>query len=230
MLTANGRWLIPVAGMNGLKGFEVTNFTISLEPDENGNNMNGTVSIPNPSDLTVVLGNLTQNVMVDGDKIGEAYLDNVVIRPGDNHFNMTSRTDQAAVIALLTTRFQDGMLPVQIVGNYTIYNGEHLPYYEAAFAAHEMETTLDVGQALAGLGLPLSALTGGGGSGDEDSGDSSSSTPSSSTTTTSSSSETAQAEAFGAPASSTEAPEFGAAASSSAAEADALLLPTETNA
>lgn len=40
-------------GMNGLKGFELQDIMISLIPGKDGTNMNGSVSIPNPSVITV---------------------------------------------------------------------------------------------------------------------------------------------------------------------------------
>lgn len=39
--------------MNGLKGFELQDIMISLIPAKDGTNMNGSVSIPNPSVITV---------------------------------------------------------------------------------------------------------------------------------------------------------------------------------
>lgn len=39
--------------MNGLKGFELQDIMISLTAASDGTNMNGSVSIPNPSVVTV---------------------------------------------------------------------------------------------------------------------------------------------------------------------------------
>jgi hypothetical protein len=39
--------------MNGLKGFELQDIMISLIPAKDGTNMNGSVSIPNTSVITV---------------------------------------------------------------------------------------------------------------------------------------------------------------------------------
>lgn len=41
------------AGLSGLKGFALSNVTISAAPGADGTNMNGTINIPNPSVVTV---------------------------------------------------------------------------------------------------------------------------------------------------------------------------------
>ena len=40
-------------GLNKLTGFNVTNFTIELNPEPDGTNMVGTVYIPNPTVMTI---------------------------------------------------------------------------------------------------------------------------------------------------------------------------------
>lgn len=42
-----------VAGLDGLKGFTLSNVTISAAPGPDGTNMNGTINLPNPSVITV---------------------------------------------------------------------------------------------------------------------------------------------------------------------------------
>jgi len=151
------------AGLNKLRGFRVAGFNITLTAMPGQPNMFGTAFIPNPSPQTLTVGNVTQDLFVGGTPIGNTTIENLVLRPGDNYVPITSITDQAAVIGLLTTRFQTGILPVDIRGRTVVYNGQRLPYFERAFATTPLSTSMDIGAALEKIGLDVSALTGGGG-------------------------------------------------------------------
>ncbi|KAF2099372.1 hypothetical protein NA57DRAFT_55343 [Rhizodiscina lignyota] len=198
-------------GLNGLKGFKVQTFNISLEPLSDGSNIQGSVFIPNPSVLTITMGNVTLNLAVDKTPIGTSTIQNVVLKPGDNVLPMRGISDQAAVLNLITSKYKDGILPVNITGNSSVYNGQHLPYYEAALQSNVMNTQLDVGKALAQIGINISSLTGG-------TGGSSDSQPSSAAASSSAGSSSSS------PPSSSAAPASGSSASSSSA-----LLPADTS-
>ena len=77
---------------------------------------------------------------------------------------MRSTVNQTLVIGAVATTYKDGMLPVDIVGNSSVYDGEHLPYYEKALQGLTSHVVLDVGSALKALGLDpqtLASLGGG---------------------------------------------------------------------
>ena len=93
-------------------------------------------------------GNVTFNLAVKGDPIGTAELENVVLVPGDNNFNMRATTDQPKVLTTLS-QYPSGILPVDITGNSTIFNGQHLVYYEKALQASTLHVSLNIGAALA---------------------------------------------------------------------------------
>ncbi|CAO1602540.1 hypothetical protein XANCAGTX0491_006150 [Xanthoria calcicola] len=146
-------------GLNGLAGFNITSFSIKLLPDPvDGANMVGTIYIPNPSVMTITMGNVTFNNYVDGDFIGTSTLSDLVLRPGNNTLPMRSTVNQTLVIGKVTGTYKDGMLPVDIVGDSSVYAGEHLEYFEKALQSNRQRIVLDVGAALA-------AVTGGGGGG-----------------------------------------------------------------
>jgi hypothetical protein len=132
-----------------------------LTPAADGSNLYGQVYIPNPSPIVVSLGQVVQNLYVDGQFIGNNTIANLTLAPGNNVLNFTGITDQAGVINLISTKYTNGILPVTIVGNSSIVNGQHIPYFEAALSAVNLQTQLDVGQALAALGLNIGALGGG---------------------------------------------------------------------
>ncbi|KAI9842711.1 MAG: hypothetical protein M1838_003009 [Thelocarpon superellum] len=145
--------VVTLKGLNGLKGFNVTQFQILLSPAPDGANLIGTAYIPNPSVLTIAMGNVTFNLSVQGDFIGTTTIENLTLVPGNNTVPMRSTTNQSLVIEKLT-QFPDGFLPIDVLGNSSVYNGQHLPYYEAALATNPQHISLNVGGALGG-GLKL---------------------------------------------------------------------------
>lgn len=148
-----------IPGLNNLTGFNVTEFSIKLAADPDGTNMIGTVYIPNPSVMTLTMGNVTFNNYIHGTKtlIGNSTLNDLILKPGNNTLPMKSIVDQTLVITQLTKNFKDGMLPIDIVGLSAVYDGQHLPYYEKALQANTQSITLDVGSALAKIGFNLSS-------------------------------------------------------------------------
>ena len=160
----NYNQVITMKGLNGLKGFNVTQFQVLTTPAPDGANMVGTVYIPNPSVLTIAMvcqvisclmttladlsqGNVTMNLYVQGDFIGTSTISDLTLVPGNNTVSMRSTTNQTLVLEKLSS-FPTGIVPIDIIGNSSIYNGQHLTYYEAALASNEQHIMLNVGAAL----------------------------------------------------------------------------------
>jgi hypothetical protein len=91
---------------------------------------------------------VTFNLAVKGDPIGTAALENVVLVPGDNNFDMRATTNQPKVLTTLS-QYPTGILPIDITGNSTIRNGQHLVYYEEALQANTLQVSLNIKAALA---------------------------------------------------------------------------------
>ncbi|CAG8361674.1 unnamed protein product [Penicillium salamii] len=148
---------VSMKGLNQLEGFAVSEFHIMI-PSVNGYNMNGTVFIPNPSVMTITMGNLSLSLSVDGKSMGTTYLNDLVLKPGDNTVPMLAKVDQAAVIGLLTSSdnpYKDGIVPFDVSGKSSSYNGKELPYFTKALSANKLTVKLDVGAALKEIGLNL---------------------------------------------------------------------------
>lgn len=120
--------------------------------------MIGRVIIPNPSVMTIVLGNVTMNLSVDGTAIGTSLLPDMILNPGTNNISMQSTVDQLEVFQLIQKSYKNGVIPLEIVGNSSIVNGEHLEYYEEAIKSNTIKVDLDVGPALAAIGLNVTSL------------------------------------------------------------------------
>ena len=114
--------------------------------------MIGMVYIPNPTVMTLSMGNVTFSNHIQGTYIGISTLENLVLAPGNNTVPMRSVINQTIVATKLATDFKNGLVPVDITGNSSVYNGQHLPYFEKALQALTNNITLNVGEALANAG------------------------------------------------------------------------------
>ena len=182
-----------VLGLNNLTGFSITNFTIQLLPEPDGTNMLGTVNIPNPTVMTLSMvsfspltdppvtpslftplihppsqGNVTFNNYIGNTTdsalyVGTTTLTNLTLVPGNNTIPMRSTVNQSLVLSQIVENYQNGLLPISIVGNSSVFEGQHLVYFEKALSSVTQHVTLDVGKALMEIGVNASALGGGGG-------------------------------------------------------------------
>ena len=97
-----------------------------------------------------IQGNLTLNLAVDEKPIGTSYLQNVLVKPGDNTIDMTAIVNQSTVIDIVADKYLDGMVPIQISGNSSVYNGEEIPYFSAALASNKLTVEMNLLDALKG--------------------------------------------------------------------------------
>ncbi|RUS16101.1 hypothetical protein BC937DRAFT_91613, partial [Endogone sp. FLAS-F59071] len=102
--------------------------------------------INNPSQVTISTGNVNFEVDYMGANMGQVYLNNLVLKPGQNtvpsEFHLTpganpSAAAQAAAVAMLSSYMGGG------VSNLTIKNGvSTIPSLQGALAGVELQTTL----------------------------------------------------------------------------------------
>ncbi|RAL02376.1 DUF3712 domain-containing protein [Aspergillus ibericus CBS 121593] len=135
-------------GFNKLQGFELLDMHIGTN-NSDGTNANGYVYIPNPSVISIALGNLTLNLAVNNTAIGQAYIYDLTLRPGNNTVPMTANVSELTVAGMLSN-YPDYILPIDITGNSTVYNNQVIPYIAGALAELELRAELNVTQALSG--------------------------------------------------------------------------------
>jgi hypothetical protein len=129
-------------GLNKLSGFDITSTQIKLTPEPDGATMLGTVSIPNPSVISIQMGNVTMNLSSSGTYLGYALFEDVTLKPGNNSFNMRSYVNLTQAVSFV----KDNVLPLEIVGNSSINAaGEHLQYFEAALRDNTIHYDLNLG-------------------------------------------------------------------------------------
>lgn len=82
-------------------------------------------------------GNVTLDLKSEDLVLGQATIYNVVLKPGDNFVNLRGYIDIDTILdnipkimAAQTDALSKGNLELSADGNSTIYNGEHIGYYE----------------------------------------------------------------------------------------------------
>lgn len=140
-------------GLNGLAGFNVTDVRINVTKTD-GPNLVGNAFIPNPSVMTIEMGNVTLQLRTaEQGIVGTTNIENFIIVPGNNSLPMTGTMNQTAVLNSLT----NGIATLFIKGTDVINSaGEHLTYYEQALGAHELTLKLNVVQVVADSAPPAS--------------------------------------------------------------------------
>ena len=123
-----------------------------LTADAQGNNINGTVFVPNPTVISFALGNVTYNTYVNDTLIGNTTINNFMLNRGNHSYPFLGYSNQSLVLNMLQTTYKDGKLPVRIVGESVVYNGEHLTYYEASIKNNVQHAVLDIAKALSEIG------------------------------------------------------------------------------
>lgn len=132
--------VLELKGLNKLAGFDIPTFRLVNNKD-GGPNMIGKAYIPNTSLMTLELGNVTYDVIFNNTAIGTSLLPNLTLKPGNNTVDMFSTVDMLKILPLPT----DGLLHLEVRANSSIYNGQHLTYYEAALKSNPLKVTLNIG-------------------------------------------------------------------------------------
>ena len=119
-----------VPGLNGFKGVTTTNITVNITSDEN--DFHAVTTIPNPSTSFLDIGNITFNTYAAPNQtlVGQSFLKNVVLGPGDNTFPIVASVQQQPIIAALGVRpaCETGLVNVTLEPVSVTNNGADLPY------------------------------------------------------------------------------------------------------
>ncbi|KAE8150308.1 hypothetical protein BDV25DRAFT_113166 [Aspergillus avenaceus] len=138
---------VSMKGLNKLKGFKLLN--MHLDSSENGTNSAGEVLIPNPSVMTIALGNVTLGLSANGTSVGESYIKNLVLKPGDNRLPMRANVNQLSIVNMM--KKYGTIVPLNVTGsptNSSIYDGQSLPYFSQALAANALTVQLNITEVL----------------------------------------------------------------------------------
>lgn len=149
-------------GLNKLSGLNITDIKILIGSAKlsDGSNMLAKVFIPNPSVMTLDLGNVTMNLAIDTTAIGYAFLPNLLLKPGNNTVDMQAHVDPLTVYDQVNRNYKNAIVPLSVSGNSSVRDGVHLTYYEEAIKSNVVKLDLNVGPALeTALGIKLNTTS-----------------------------------------------------------------------
>ncbi|KAF7592969.1 hypothetical protein BBP40_012205 [Aspergillus hancockii] len=131
-------------GLNKLKGFKLSGMHLTKTASD-GTNTEGQVLIPNPSVMTISLGNVTLGLSVNGTSIGESYINELTLKPGDNTLSMRAKVDQLTVLRV-ARNYKDMVVPLEVTGsdNSSVYDGQTLSYFSKALSSNKLSVDLNI--------------------------------------------------------------------------------------
>jgi hypothetical protein len=130
----NERQLIIIA-LNGLKGFNVTDVKVNISAPAGVPNLKGYAYIPNPSVMTIAMGNVTLSLSTaKAGVVGNSTIYDMTLVPGNNTLTMTGTLNQTLITESLNST---GFVDLIITGQSAVFNGQHLTYYVSTFCGNE---------------------------------------------------------------------------------------------
>jgi len=99
------------------------------------------------------MGNVTMSLSTaKSGFVGNATINNMTLKPGNNSLPLIGLLNQTAVLSSMDNGFVD----LLITGQESVYNGEHLPYYEKALQSNVLHLQMNVLQVLSDSGASSS--------------------------------------------------------------------------
>ncbi|GES61230.1 hypothetical protein ATEIFO6365_0006068900 [Aspergillus terreus] len=127
---------IPQTTLNKFSGFSIEDSTVILPPREDGTNLIANATLPNPSVMTLEIGTTVLDLKSGDLVIGNATIDNLVLRPGNHSAPVHGILDLHKIIENLgevlrsqSNSLSQGYLSLDTVGKSVVYDGVEVPYY-----------------------------------------------------------------------------------------------------
>jgi hypothetical protein len=142
----NFKKTLTIKGLNKFDGTKVTSGTISTKKDVKYNFV-GKTDIPNQSDFTLDIGNVTFTNFADDENVGSLFINNLLLVPGSNVLDIQGNIDQTKTLTLLTSKkyCKTGIIPFQLLGKSVDNHGENLSYFADALASYNQTVNIDIG-------------------------------------------------------------------------------------
>lgn len=92
-------------------------------------------------------GNITFDNFIEDQKVGNLYIENFLLVPGDNIVNITATMNQGDVLSVLATKpyCETGIIPFKLLGENVTNQNQNLSYYAAALASVNQTVEIDIG-------------------------------------------------------------------------------------
>ncbi|KAE8380168.1 hypothetical protein BDV26DRAFT_257817 [Aspergillus bertholletiae] len=122
--------------LDSFSGFSIADPQLLLPPREDGTNLIANATLPNPSVMTLEIGKTILELKSGDLVIGNATIDNLVLKPGNHSTPVHGIMDLKVIIKNLVTVLQsqasslkNGYLTLDTVGKSVVYDGVEVPYY-----------------------------------------------------------------------------------------------------
>lgn len=143
--------------MNKFDGFSIADSTLILPAQDDGTNLIANLTLPNPTALSFEVGTITLDLK-SGDTdliIGNATVDNVTLRPGNNTFPLKGVLDLKTIISNLTevissqsSSLLNGNLALTAMTRTIVTNGTLIPYYTNVLGQLPLVANVGIGDVL----------------------------------------------------------------------------------
>ncbi|KAF3929732.1 hypothetical protein AA313_de0209794 [Arthrobotrys entomopaga] len=127
---------VQVAGLDGLRGITLSKLTFLSDPLPDGTNMISDGKIPNPSNFTIEIGNVTTSISLNSLPLGTTKIQNLVLQPGENRIPFHTTLNPTFTLSPQMTK-QALALPnlnITITFKSIVYNGNHVDWLEKPMA------------------------------------------------------------------------------------------------
>ncbi|KAJ5718951.1 hypothetical protein N7493_007406 [Penicillium malachiteum] len=148
---------IELNGLDKLNGFSIDSAQVVIPKEADGTNIIATATLPNRSVFTFALGNVTLNLWSYDVLVGQGTIQNVVLKPGNNSVCLRGELDIDTIIDNISdivhsqeSALLDGDFQLSASGNSTIYDGNHIEYYEDVLNNLTLTTRVSILEVLSG--------------------------------------------------------------------------------
>ncbi|OGE49874.1 hypothetical protein PENARI_c019G06370 [Penicillium arizonense] len=148
---------VVIPSLNKFEGFSIADSTLILPAQDDGTNLIANLTLPNPTALSFEVGTITLDLK-SGDTdliIGNATVDNVTLRPGNNTFPLKGVLDLKTVISNLTevissqsSSLMNGNLALTAMTRTIVSNGTLIPYYTNVLSQLPLVANVGIGDVL----------------------------------------------------------------------------------
>ncbi|KAG5952836.1 hypothetical protein E4U53_007768 [Claviceps sorghi] len=159
---------IVLPGLRRFAGIAITDLKLLFPSDKNGNNMKGTIRIPNAGVFTLSFGNITFDLLSGAVKLGQLTTYNVLLNPGNSTLDFDGKLDLpnlaknlGPVLDSQKASLNRGLVELNVSSTAVMVHGERIPYIEKVLGRKPLTTSISVISLLSDV---LSGFLGGGAS------------------------------------------------------------------
>ncbi|KAL7275578.1 hypothetical protein RUND412_001476 [Rhizina undulata] len=138
--------VITMNGFNGLSGMEITNYSLLTTAQSGSDNANlaGKVLIPNPSVVTIEMGDVHINFALNGTQLGNGTIPSLLIQPGNHTYDFRATLAPTSLIRLASAITSGDPVELQVKGNGTTFDGVDIPWLSAPLSALAVTVPVEV--------------------------------------------------------------------------------------